>query len=164
MTHEYARHAAFIHVTWLIHMAGREDCVVSCVCVACATWRIHTCDMMLCMWRDTFTCVTWLIYMVGLADCIESWVCVTWLRHTCGMTPSYVWTWLIHVCDMTESYTWHNAFIRATLLLHTRDKSNSDGWVRRLRHVLRMCDMTHSYVWHDSFIQSVWRIHMCHVT
>jgi len=63
--------------------------------VACVTWRIHMCDILIhiCVWHDSFICVTWLIH-----------ICVTWRIHMCGMTHPYM-------CDMTHSYVWHDSFI-----------------------------------------------------
>jgi len=118
ITHSRVWYAAFMCVTWMIHVCDMNH---SCVChesftcvrradpvVASVVWRIyiHMCDMTHSyVWHDSFIRVTWLIYVCDITHSYvwhDSFTSVVWRIYACDTTRSYVWH------DITHSYVWHD--------------------------------------------------------
>jgi len=80
------------------------------LCPWCATWLVHTRDMMHAYaWQDLSVCVMWRIYTCGVTySCTRHAVLICEL--ICEMRHAVLRgvTWLIHTCDITHSYLWQD--------------------------------------------------------
>ena len=108
--HKHCICDAFIGVTWIIHMGGRDSCVRD---------MIHS-----------YVCETRVRVLVDALDvCHDSFKLGTWLIHVCHMTHSHVeHDSFTRVCHDSFSCVCHDSSRCVTWHIHTRDMEHSHMW------------------------------------
>jgi len=173
MNHLYVWHAAFIRVTWLIHMCDMTHSYVWHDSVIRVTWLIHMCDMTQSyVWHDSVIRVTWLIRMCGAPrsyvwhasfdcmTCLSSYEVPTISRlpQTLGLFRKSAPKKKLYSAKETYIFkepTNHSKRIdgpRCPRLLNT--PSTLYVWPAlfiRVTWLTYMRDMPRSYMWHDVF-------------